>query len=157
MFLRKSGAGANGRRARRGVAALEFGLAVPLLVILLTATVEIGYSMYQAMQVNYIAEAGLGYAQKYGWDYTGIKTAATNSSSLSGVNVSPSQFCACPSVSGLAAATCGSTCSGAGSGSGSQPGQYISVSVSSTRQSIIGTSVFGLPSKLTAQAILRQN
>jgi Flp pilus assembly protein TadG len=152
MLRGKTGRCIGGRRTRRGTAALEFGLAVPLLAVLVTAIVEIGYTVYQAMQVNYAAEAALGYAAKHGWDATGIANTATNASGLSGASVTPSQYCACPSATGLANATCGTACS-----SGSAAGQYIKVGVSLTRRSILGTTGFGLPSMLSAQAILRQN
>ena len=144
------------RHAQRGTAALEIALAVPLLVLLLTAVIEIGFAMYQAMQVNFAAEAGLAYAAKNGWDSAGITSAATGSSGLSGMSSTASQFCACPSATGLANATCGATCS-SGSGSPLLAGQYIQVSVILTRQSIIGVTGFGLPGRFSAQAILRQN
>jgi Flp pilus assembly protein TadG len=152
MLLREFRQGRGSRRACRGTAALEFGLAVPLLALLITAIVEIGFSMYQAMQVTYAAEAGLAYAAKKGWDSTGIANAATSSTGLSGMSSSPTQFCGCPSATGIATATCGTTCS-----SGDTVGQYIKISVSLTRTSIIGTTGFGLPSSFSAQSILRQN
>ena len=122
MPLRKSRYGKGSRRALRGTAALEFGLAVPLLALLLTAIVEIGFSMYQAMQANYAAEAGLAYAAKNGWDATGIASAVTGSTGLSGMTATPTQFCGCPTYTGLTAATCGDTCSG-----GQTAGQYIRI------------------------------
>jgi len=152
MLPRKSRYGKGTRRALAGTAALEFGLAIPFLAILVTGIVEIGFSMYQAMQVTYAAEAGLAYAAKNGWDSTGITNAAVNSTGLSGMSVAPTQFCGCPAASGLTTATCGTTCT-----SGNEAGQYIKISVSLTRKSIVGTTGFGLPSAVSAQAILRQN
>ena len=152
MLPGKSRYGKGVRRALAGTAALEFGLAIPFLAILVTGIVEIGFSMYQAMQVTYAAEAGLAYAAKKGWDSTGITNAAVNSTGLSGMSVTPTQFCACPSTSGLTTATCSTTCS-----SGNEAGQYIKISVSLTRKSIVGATSFGLPSTVSAQAILRQN
>ncbi len=118
----------------------------------LTAIVEIGFSVYQAMQVNYAAEAGLGYAAKYGWKSSDIQNNVKNATKLSGLTVTPSQFCACPGATGLVTATCGTNCT-----SGLAAGQYIKIGVSATRQSIVGTTGFGLPATLSAQAILRQN
>ena len=152
MLLHGFRQGRGSRRALRGTAALEFGLAAPLLALLITAIVEIGFSMYQAMQANYAAEAGLAYAAKNGWNSTGIASAATGSTGLSGMTATPTQFCGCPSSTGIATATCGTTCS-----SGQTAGQYIKVSVSLTRTSIIGTTGFGLPASFSAQSILRQN
>jgi Flp pilus assembly protein TadG len=152
MLPGKSRHGKGARRALAGTAALEFGLAIPFLAILVTGIVEIGFSMYQAMQVTYAAEAGLAYAAKNGWDSTGITNAAVNSTGLSGMSVTPTQFCGCPSTTALTNATCSTTCS-----SGNEAGQYIKISVTLTRKSIIGTTGFGLPSTVGAQAILRQN
>lgn len=152
MQSSKTGWRRGGWRTKRGIAALEFGLAVPLLALLLTAIVEIGFTVYQAMQVNYAAEAGLAYAAKNGWDSAGISSTSTSSTALSGMTATPAQFCACPSATGLTTAACDNSCP-----NGTQAGRYISISVSLTRKSIIGTSGFGLPSTLSSQAILRQN
>jgi Flp pilus assembly protein TadG len=153
MLLRKFRYGKGSRRALAGTAALEFGLAIPLLALLVTGIVEIGFSMYQAMQATYAAEAGLAYAAMNGWSSRGITSAATNATGLSGMTATATQFYGCPSATALVTATSGTTCA-----SGSAPGQYIKISVSLTRKSIIGaTTGFGLPSTVGAQAILRQN
>ncbi len=146
MPLRKSRHSKGSRRTLRGTAALEFGLAVPLLAILITAIVEIGFSMYQAMQVNYAAEAGLAYAAKNVWDSTGIASAATGSTGLSGMTATVTRFYGCSGYTGIGTCPMGQTA-----------GQYIKISVSLTRMSIIGTTGFGLPSTFSAQSILRQN
>ncbi len=135
-----------------GTAAIEFGLAIPLLAVLVIGIIEVGFSVYQAMQVTYAAEAGLFYAAKNGWNQTGIANAAVNSTGLTGMNATASQFCGCPSATGITTAACGSTCA-----SGSQTGQYIQIGASLTRRSIIGNSGLLLPSTISAQSILRQN
>ncbi len=152
MLPGKSRQGNGRKNPRAGMAALEFGLAVPLLVLLLTAVAEIGFSMYQAMQVAYAANAGLAYAAKNGWDSSGITSAVQNSSPLSGLSATPSQFCGCPTATGITTATCGNTCA-----SGDTAGQYIKVSVSLTRMSLIPVASFGLPSSFSAESILRQD
>jgi Flp pilus assembly protein TadG len=143
------------RRARAGLAALEFGLAVPLLVLMLTAIAEIGFSMYQAMQVAYAADAGLAYAAKNGWDPTGITNAAQNSTNLSGISAWTKQFCGCPGASGITAVACDATCTVGNTRTAC--GQYIRVNASLTRVSLIGVTGFGLPASFSAQSILRQN
>jgi len=140
------------RRKRSGTAAIEFGLAIPVLAVLLTAIVEIGFSMYQAKQVSYGAEAGLFYAAQNGWNAAGIQNAAINATGLTGTAATASQFCGCPSSTGITAASCSATCS-----DGSQPSQYIQINVSLARRSIIINSGFALPSTISAQSILRQN
>ena len=44
-------------RGGRGTAAIEFGIGIAFLALLVTGIVEVGYSMYQATQVTYAAEA----------------------------------------------------------------------------------------------------
>ncbi len=150
MLLRTHSRRSSGRNLA-GTAAIEFGVAVPVLAVLVTGIVEVGYSMYQAMQTSYAAEAGLFYATKNGWDPTGIASAAASATGLSGMTVTPTQFCGCPGATGIAAAACTSSCA---SGPASQ---YIQINVSIPRISIIGNSGFGLPATLSAQSILRQN
>jgi hypothetical protein len=155
MLLGKSRQGKGRRRARAGLAALEFGLAVPLLVLILTAIAEIGFSMYQAMQVAYAADAGLAYAAKNGWDPVGIQDAAVHSTNLAGITAWTKQFCGCPSASGISSTGCTATCVRADGRSAC--GQYIRVNVELTRVSLIGVTGFGLPASFSAQSILRQN
>ncbi len=141
------------RRDRKGTAAIEFGIAIPLLAILVTGIVEIGFSIYQAMQVTVAAEAGLFYAAKNGWSPTGIENAAVNATPLSGMSATATQSCGCPSSTGIAmVASCTAICP-----SGSLPSQYISIAVTLTRRSIILNSGYNLPSTVSAQSILRQN
>ena len=52
--------------ANAGTAAIEFGLIAPFLLILLAGTIEIGFSIWQQMEVYVAAEAGTGYAIRMG-------------------------------------------------------------------------------------------
>jgi Flp pilus assembly protein TadG len=155
MLLGKYRKGKGRRRARAGLAALEFGLAVPLLVLILTAIAEIGFGMYQAMQVAYAADAGLAYAAKNGWDPTGIEDAAEHSTNLAGITAWTKQFCGCPEASGIRNTGCAATC--VLGKTRSACGQYIRINASLTRVSLIGVTGFGLPASFSAQSILRQN
>jgi len=141
------------RHAEAGTAAVEFGLFLPLFVILLVGLVEIGFAMFGSMQVYSAVEAGALYAAKNGWNAAGISSAVANSTNVSGVAASPapSQFCGCPALAGVTVTTCGTTCAGGGA-----VGQYIRINATLTRTTIL-TSAFGLPATLTAQSIIRQN
>ena len=146
--------GGTRRARRRGTAAMEFGLAIPFLLILLVGTVEIGFATYEAMQVYNSAEAGALYAAKNGFDATAISGAVVSATSLSGITASPApaQFCGCPSASGVVTATCGATCS-----SGGTAGTYVRVSAAYTHTTILSYPTFGLPTTLTAQSVVRIN
>jgi Flp pilus assembly protein TadG len=140
-------------RGEAGSAAIEFGLFLPLFVILLTGVVEIGFAMFGSLQVYNAVEAGTLYAAKNGWNASGISSAVVNASGITGIAASPAptQFCGCPALAGIAVATCGTTCAG-----GAAVSQYIRINATLTRTTIL-TSGFGLPATLTAQSIVRQN
>jgi hypothetical protein len=140
------------RRDERATAAIEFGLFGPLLIILLVGVFEIGFAMYGAMTVTNSTVAGLIYASKNGWDQAGISN-AVESSSASKIQASPAptQFCGCPSSSGVNTVSCNATCS-----SGDPPGEYIRIEATLDRTTLFSNTGLTLPDKLTAQAILRQ-
>ena len=81
-----------------GTAAIEFGLAIPFLLIMLMGLVEVGFGMYEAMQVYSAVEAGALYAAKNGFDATAIANAVVNATATPGLTASPApvQFCGCP-------------------------------------------------------------
>lgn len=135
-----------------GSAAIEFGLAIPILSILVIGAIEVGFSLYQAMQATAAAEAGLFYAAANGWNQTGIQNAAVSATGLAGMSASASQYCGCPGATGILAASCGSICA-----AGNQASQYIQINVSLTRRSIIPNSGLPLPATVSARSILRQN
>lgn len=140
------------RDAVAGTAAIEFAICVPIIFILLVGVVEVGFSMYQSMQVFNSAEAGAVYAAKYGWNANGIAAAVTNATGTPGISASPApeKFCGCPAASGVAAATCSVNCA-----NGNTPGEYVRISAVLLRQSIIPYAGFSLPTSLTAQSIVR--
>lgn len=140
------------RDAVAGTAAIEFAICVPLIFILLAGLVEVGFSMYQSMQVANSVEAGAIYAAKNGWDANGIAAAVTDATGTPGVSASPvpAKFCGCPAADGVATAVCTASCS-----NGNTPGEYVRISAALLRQSIIPYANFGLPTSLTAQSIIR--
>src|SRR5687768_2593828 len=88
-------------RGEAGLAALEFGLLAPFLVLLLVAATEIGSSVYQAMQAQNAAEAGAVYVSKHGFNVAGITSAVANATAAASIAATPapSQFCGCPVAS----------------------------------------------------------
>jgi Flp pilus assembly protein TadG len=153
MIERKTAAALNRMwLATRGTAAIEFAFIVPILLVLTLGVVEVGYSTYQAMQVQDSAEAGAIYVAKHGWNSAAITAAVVNATGLAGITASPapSQFCGCPTVSGVTTAVCASTCA-----SGSRAGQYVEINAALTRQIILPASGLLLPTTLTGRAIVR--
>lgn len=141
------------RLDQSGTAAIEMGIFAPFLIIMIVGTVELGYAAFQATQVYGAVEAGALYAIMNGYNSTGIATAVTSASSVTGLAATPapSQYCGCPSGTGITAATCGATCAG-----GNTAGQYIQINATLPRQSFL-TNSLGLPASLTATAVVRQN
>ena len=154
MIAKTSNSHRSIRFATSGTAAIEFGIAAPLLLILIAGVAEVGYAAYQAMQVQNAVEAGALYAAKYGWDSSRISTAVLSATGATGITASPSpaQFCGCPSVGGIAAVLCTSTCV-----DGSSPGQYVQINATATRQSLIPSGGLALPATFTARSIVRLN
>jgi Flp pilus assembly protein TadG len=137
-----------------GVAALEFGIFVPLLLIMIVGTVELGLSMYQAMQVNNAVESGALYAMKQGTSFnaSNIAAAVVAASSVTGLTASPAPttFCGCAATAGITvSANCATPCS-----NGNTPGTYVKVNASIPHATIL-TNSFGLPSTFTAISIVR--
>ena len=71
------------------MAAIEFALLSPLLVLLLIGLVEVGFASYEAMQAQNAAEAGALYAARHGWDSAGIQAAVVNATGSSDVTATP--------------------------------------------------------------------
>jgi Flp pilus assembly protein TadG len=136
----------------RGSAAIEFGIIAPVLLIMLAGLVEIGFAARESMLVQDAAEAGAGYAMKYGWNSAGISSAVVNATSATTITASPvpSQFCGCPSASGVATVLCTATCTG-----GTTPGTYVLVSASIAHTAILSNLGLPIPATLVGHATVR--
>jgi Flp pilus assembly protein TadG len=138
--------------SQAGIAAIEFGLLAPFLVLLLVAATEIGSGVYQAMQAQNAAEAGAVYASKHGFNVAGITGAVVNATAAGvAATPAPSQFCGCPVASGITEMGCTATCA-----DGSAPALYVRINASLTRTSLISVSSLLLPTTFSGQAVIRQ-
>jgi Flp pilus assembly protein TadG len=142
-------------RSRSGNAAVEFGLAAPVLVGLLVPVADLGMAFSRQVQVQQAAQAGAQYAVFNAWNNnssTSIAGVVTSATGLSGITASPApyQFCGCPSGSAVAAATCNSTCA-----SGQVAGYYVVVSAQATYQPALPYSVLGSSVRLSATSTVR--
>jgi Flp pilus assembly protein TadG len=138
--------------SRRGTAAVEFALAMPMFLILLLGLVEVGFGTYQAMQVQDAAEAGALYVSKNGWNPSGIAAAVVNATGATGLTATPAavEFCGCPTSTGISPVVCTSTCTG-----GVTPGTYVKVSAALPHQTILAYPGLPLPATLTGQSTIR--
>jgi len=124
-----------GLASERGNAAVEFAIIAPVLLGLLVPTADFGLYIYDKMQLNLAAQAGMEYAARNGWVPAGIQQAAINASpslNLTAQNVSASQFCGCPSGNTIAQQNCNDLNTGQQAHCGNNPanplvGTYVNV------------------------------
>lgn len=140
------------RRAARGTVAIEFGLAAPFFLTLVVGVVELGLASYQAMEAQDAAEAGALYASENGFDSGGISSAVVNATGNTNITASPAptEFCGCPSATGVTAIACSTTCTG-----GSSPGVYVQVNAAIAHQTILSYLGLPIPATLTGQSTVR--
>jgi len=135
-----------------GMAAVEFGFLVPILLMLTVCTVDLGIAFYDAMQVESAAQAGSEYAAVHGFNVASISQAITSTSDLSGLAASPAptEFCGCPSASGVTTVTCGSTCP-----DGSLAGTYVNASATAIYTTLIHYPLFPASFTFVNSAVAR--
>jgi Flp pilus assembly protein TadG len=134
---------------QRGSAILELALAVPLLTLVLTGTMEFGRAFYAAAEVANAARAGVQFAAvdpANASNNTGMQQAATDDAvNVSGLTATASKFCECPD--GTSADCTSGSCSGMRT--------YVKV-ITSTQFQTVGTYP-GIPNPFTirSQATMR--
>jgi Flp pilus assembly protein TadG len=140
----------------RGAALVELAFAIPVLTGLLVPVIDIGMGLYQKMEVQDAAQAGAEYAIQSGWNSAAIQSAVTNATGLAGISATPapSEFCGCPTTTGITVQTgsppCTQICSG-----GSVAGTYVTVNATATYNPIMTYPILGSAVSLTAQTTVR--
>lgn len=133
-------------RDESGVAALEFALILPFMLVLLAGVVDGSRVLMRSMQVRAAAQAGADYARTKGGTSAAIIQAAQGSTPLA-VTATVDQYTAC--VSGQTITQTQATiCPTGGS-----VGQYVSVAAESAFAPIIPWPA--APTRLQAQALVR--
>jgi len=133
----------------RGLAAVEFGVVVPVLALTVLAVSDLGLGLARKMQVENAVQLGSSYAVVRGFDASAISAVVTNDSSIS-ASPAPALYCGCPTGSGISAVACGSTC-----GSGARAGTYVSISAQATYSTNLNYQVVPTTYTLTAQSTVR--
>ncbi len=116
------------RSSQSGASAAEFALIVPLIVLLITASIDFGGLIYTRLQVASATHAGASYASTQAFDAAAITTAMEGGASIAVTTATPVQTCGCPNAStgvALDLDLCGTNCDG-----GSAAGKYVTVSAS---------------------------
>ncbi len=136
----------------RGVSTVEFALATPFLLAVLTVLVDFGIGFYEKMQVEIAAQAGTQYALVHGWDRQAIQNAVTRATTVTGLAATPapSKSCGCSSGSTVTAADCSGVCP-----NGLSPGTYVTVYAQALYTPLMTYPLFGSSVTLTAQSVAR--
>jgi Flp pilus assembly protein TadG len=137
---------------RRGVAAIEFAVMAPTLVMMTICTLDLGMGIYRNMQVQNAAQAGAQYAMVHDFDANVISSVVSNATGLSSISASPPpmQYCGCATSIGVANIACGLTCP-----AGAVYGNYVQVSAQGTYKTILPYPMIANDFTLTAQSNVR--
>lgn len=140
------------RDDRCGIAAIEFAIMVPTLVMMTICTVDLGMGIYSNMQVQNAAQAGAQYAMVHGFDANSISSAVSNATGQSGISASPPpvQYCGCATAAGVTTIACGSPCP-----AGAVYGNYVQVSTQGTYKTILPYPMIANSFTLTARSNVR--
>lgn len=138
------------RRDRRGVTAVEFAIIAPIMVGMFVSVVDLGLGLYTQVQVANAAQAGAAYAMQKGYNSDAMTTVAQSSTRLTGLTVATTQFCGCPSATGVTTTACTASCS-----DGLTAGTFAQVNVSKVYSTLLAYP--GLPTtiNISEQAVAR--
>jgi len=117
---------------RRGNSIVEFGLAMPVLCLLLVGLLDLGKYGLQKMSLLHGAREGAQYGILAYTETANINSTAVAATGLTGVTATNNVFCEC--VSGTAV-SCSTTCSG-----GATLKRYITVTTNKSFNSILGAA-----------------
>ncbi len=140
---------------RRGVAAIEFAIIGPMLLIALGGVTDLGLSIRAQSRLSAGVASGAQYAFKVGAAVTAasVKSMVQASAGLSGVTATitgPSLYCVSGSPAALVAGVAGTACA-----DGTQPGTYVKIVGTYTYTQLIpGYSAFLNPT-LTQSVTVR--
>ncbi len=141
-------------RSENGVAAVEFALVVPVLVLLLAGAISFGVAFRMKMEVGNAARAGAAYASAHGFNLSGITAAARNATALSAVTVAAAQAttsCVDPATGAINSGNSDQACPG----TGSPPGAYVTVTTRMPYTFILAVPGIGDSTTLTGHAVAR--
>ena len=150
-------------RDRCGMSAVEFGLATPVFLAMLTPVIDLGLAFSQQIRVNQAVESGAQYASSNPYAGTSwasaVSSAMTNATTLS---INPSvgaETCGCPNSTSTAIVT-GSygtppNCTSNSCPDGSSPGYYVTINAQVTYTSVMPYSILGSSTTLSSQAVVR--
>jgi Flp pilus assembly protein TadG len=152
-------------RDRRGMSAVEFGVAAPIFLGILMPVVDLGRAYSQQIQIRQAVQAGALYASvnmyNTGTWSTNVSSAVTNSTTLAVSPTVGSETCGCPNststdiISHDTLSTCGPSNGGTNCSDGSRPGYYVTITGTLSYSPVMPYSILADPTTLSAQAVVR--
>jgi Flp pilus assembly protein TadG len=152
-------------RDRRGMSAVEFGVAAPVFLAILMPVVDLGRAYSQQIQIRQAVQAGALYASvnvyNSGTWSSNVGSAITNSTYLSVTPTVSAETCGCPNgtstdiVSHDTVTTCGLSNGGTNCSDGSAPGYYVTITGSLSYTPVMPYSILANPTTLSDQAVVR--
>lgn len=148
------------RRERRGVAAVELAIALPILTVCTLCAGDLGRVALQRTWVSYAASAGAEYAvanADSSFNISKITAAATAATGPAGgisINPPPSEFYGCATATGVTPSTQGATCP-SNTSTGGTAGKYVSVTATMPFSAMFSAAGISYPSTQTATAVVR--
>ncbi len=137
------------RRLARGIALVEYALAMPLLLLMLAVALDYGNSLRVAAEVSAAARAGAAFASSSATNSvntTGIKAAVINSApDISGMTVTSARSCQCP---GGGSVSCSGSCTG-------NMLIYVQVNAQAAASTIFSVPGLGFSGATAAQVSMR--
>lgn len=140
------------RRAQRGIAALEFALVLPLLLLLLFGIVEMGFLLYDKAVITNASRAAARQAVAFGEDSTGaaVYMSASDAIGVATGRLSSMLISAAPANAASAAVTPSTGCTASG--------QALTISVSYPFTGLgFGSSVDPLAALSSSKHVLTLN
>ena len=152
-------------RDRRGMSAIEFGVAAPIFLGILMPVVDLGRAFSQQIQIRQAVQAGALYASvnvyNTGTWSSNVSSAVTNSTTLAVSPTVGSETCGCPNSTSTdisshdTLSTCGRTNGGTDCSDGSIPGYYVTITGTLSYSPVMPYSILANPTTLSAQAVVR--
>lgn len=141
-------------RSERGSALVELAIALPLLVIILVATIDFARVFYLGMELTNAARAGAqwgAHSVANSGSNANMQTTAQNAISTSGIAATASRTCQCAdNLGNFSATTPANTCTGTCSGGG-----HLVVTVTVTTSKAFTRVIPGIPVLPTTLTLTR--
>jgi Flp pilus assembly protein TadG len=134
----------------RGAVAIEFAAAAPILLLIVSAAVDLGMALHQSSVLGSAARAGAQYALRFPTDAAGIKDVVEKSVGYDPASLTVESKLACECADKTAIA-CTESCSG------TAPQAYISVSVSKPYSSPLPTATMLGITAVYGSSVMRSN